>query len=186
MRATPALPALRGAASDFRQWPMRRFPLLVVPMLSACAAPQSAEPSLAPRAAEAIDPRVPIPGDVIAGPAEPALAARIAELLAEVRSGDAAFQAAAQTAGALAAAAGPQESESWIVAQEALSALVATRAPVTRAIADLDALAAGRIAATGGILPGDLAAIQAATAEAGAIGQRQAETIDRLQARLAA
>jgi hypothetical protein len=163
---------------------MRPFPLLVLPVLGACAAPQSAEPSLAPRAAEAIDPRVPIPGDVVAGPADPALATRIAELLAEVRSGDAAFQAAAPSTETLAAAAGPPQSESWIVAQEALSGLVAARAPVTKAIADLDALAGGRIASAGGILPGDLAAIEAATSEAGAIGQRQAEVIDRLQARL--
>ena len=165
---------------------MTARPTLLCLLLSACATQQSTEPSLAPRAAEAIDPRVPIPSDVIAGPVDPALASRIAELVAEVRAGDAAFQMASQNAETLANAAGPQESESWIVAQEALSALVATRGPVTRAIADLDALAAGRIAATGGILPGDLAAIQAATAEAGAIGQRQAETIDRLQARLAA
>jgi hypothetical protein len=165
---------------------MTARPTLLCLLLSACATQQSTEPSLAPRAAEAIDPRVPIPSDVIAGPVDRALASRIAELVAEVRAGDAAFQMASQNAETLANAAGPQESESWIVAQEALSALVATRAPVTRAIADLDALAAGRIAATGGILPGDLAAIQAATAEAGAIGQRQAETIDRLQARLAA
>ncbi len=164
---------------------MRPFPLLVLALLSACSTPQSAGPSLAPRAAEAIDPRVPIPGEVVAGPADPALAAKISELLAEVRSGNAAFQAAAQNAAALAAAAGPPQSDSWIVAQEALSGLVAARGPVTKAIADLDELAAGRIAASGGILPGDLAAIEAATTEAGAIGQRQAELIDRLQARLA-
>jgi hypothetical protein len=164
---------------------MRSILLLLSLLPAACATPQSGEPSLAPRAAEAIDPRVPIPGDAVTGPADPALAARIGELMAEVRSGDAAFQAAAQNAEALAAAAGPPESESWIVAQEALSGLVAARAPVTKAIADLDALAAGRIAATGGILPGDLAALQSATAEAGAIGQRQAEIIDRLQAQLA-
>ena len=163
-----------------------RFLLLPVSLLLvACATSQSPEPSLAPRAAEAIDPRVPIPDEIVTGPADPALAARIAELLGEVRSGDAAFQAAAQNADALAAAAGPAESESWIVAQEALSAVVAARAPVTKAIADLDELAAGRIAASGGILPGDLAALQAATSEASAIGQRQADVIDRLQARLA-
>ena len=153
-------------------------------LLFACTAPQTAEPSLAPRAAESIDPRVPIPDEVVSGPVDPALASRIAALMAEVRAGDAAFSAAAQNAEALAAAAGPAESESWIVAQETLSALVAARGPVTRAIADLDALAATRIAATGGILPGDLNALQAATSEAGAIGQREAEVIDRLQTRL--
>ena len=142
------------------------------------------EPSLAPRAAEAIDPRVPIPSGVVAGAPDPALASRIAELMAEVRAGDTAFQSASQDAEALAAAAGPAQSESWIVAQEALSGLVAARAPVTKAIADLDALAAARIATAGGILPGDLAALEAATTEAGAIGQREADVIDRLQARL--
>ena len=67
----------------------------------------------------------------------------------------------------------------------ALSALVAARAPVTRSMADLDALAATRVVVGGGVLPGDLAAIQAATSEAGAISQRHAELIDRLEARLA-
>ena len=165
---------------------MARSFALAILLLSACAAPQAGEPSLAPRAAEAIDPRVPIPSDVVAGPADPALTARIADLMAQVRSGDAGFQSAAQDAERLAAGAGPAQSESWIEAQQALSALVAARAPVTQAIADLDALAANRLAASGGILPGDLAAIQAATTEAGAIGQRQADTIDRLQARLGA
>ena len=164
---------------------MRHFPILFMPLLFACSTSQTAGPSLAPRAAEAIDPRVPIPSDVVAGPADAALAARIAELLSEVRSGDAAFQSAVPQAQALAAGAGPPQSESWIVAQEALSGLVAARAPVTQAIADLDALAANRIETSGGNLPGDLAAIEAAATEASAIGQRQAELIDRLQARLA-
>ena len=163
---------------------LRRLALLCL-LLSACATPPTSEPSLAPRAAEAIDPRVPIPDEVVAGPADPALAARISALMAEVRAGDAAFHAAAEQAERLVAAAGPPESESWIEAQQALSGLVAARAPGTRATADLDALAAIRVADGGGLLPGDLAAIQEATSEAGAIGQRQAELIDRLQARLA-
>src|SRR6478672_10317750 len=103
-------------------------------LLSACSTgPSGHEPSLAPRAAEAIDPRVPIPSEVIAGPADRALAARIAVLLAQVRSGDATFQAALPNAEQQAAAAGPAQSESWIVAQQVLSALIATRAPVTKA-----------------------------------------------------
>src|SRR5687768_15538169 len=115
---------------------MRPFPLIVLASLSACSMPQATGPSLAPRAAEAIDPRVPIPGEVVTGPVDPALAAKIAELLAEVRAGDAAFQSAVPNVEALAAAAGSVQSESWIVAQEALSGLVAARAPVTKAIAD--------------------------------------------------
>lgn len=163
---------------------MSRLSPLFLLALSACAAAPSAEPSLAPRAAEAIDPRVPIPSEPVAGPADPALAARLAELIAEVRNGDAAFQAAADDAARLAAAAGPAQSESWVAAQQAVSALVAARGPVTKAIADIDALAAARIERSGGILPGDLAAIQAASAEAGAIGAREAAAIDRLQAQL--
>ena len=154
-------------------------------LLSACTSTSTSEPSLAPRAAEAIDPRVPIPNEVVAGPADPALMARIAELMAQIRAGDAAFHVAAEQAERLAAGAGPAQSESWIDAQQALSALVAARAPVTSAMADLDALAAGRVVASGGLLPGDLAAIRAATDEATAIDQREAELIDRLQARLA-
>lgn len=155
-------------------------------VLSACGStPQSGAPSLAPRAAEAIDPRVPIPNEIIAGPADPALAARIAGLMAEVRAGDAAFQVAATEAERMAAVAGPAQSESWIEAQQAVSALIAARAPVARAISDLDALVAARLAVSGGMLPGDLRALETATAEAGAIGESEAEVIDRLQARLA-
>lgn len=161
----------------------RRIALLSL-LLSACTTTQAGEPSLAPRAAEAIDPRVPIPSEVIAGPADPALVNRIAELLAQIRSGEATFAAAAQNAERLAAAAGPSQSESWIAAQQALSALIATRAPVAKAITDLDALAASRLVSTGGIQPGDLQAIQVATAEASAIGDREAALIDKLQAQL--
>ena len=160
--------------------------LFLLPLLlSACAATPASGPSLAPRAAETVDPRVPIPNEVVTGPVDAALAARIAGLMAQVRAGDAAFQAAAEQAERLAAAAGPAQTESWIEAQQALSALVAARAPVASAMADLDALAATRVALGGGLLPGDLAAIQAAIAEAGAISQREAELIERLQARLA-
>ncbi len=154
-------------------------------VLSACSAPQSGAPSLAPRAAEATDPRVPIPNEIVAGPADPALAARIAGLMAEVHAGDAAFRAAAAEAERLAAAAGPAQSESWIEAQQALSALVAARAPVAKAIADLDEVVAARLAVSGGLLPGDLRALETATAQAGEIGQSEAAVIDRLQARLA-
>lgn len=164
---------------------MVRSVVLFALLLAACSTtPSGREPSLAPRAAEAIDPRVPIPNEVVAGPADPALLSRIGELMGQVRSGDAAFRTAARNAETLAAAAGPAQSESWIVAQEALSGLVAARGTVSKAIADLDALASARLAASGGILPGDLAAIHAATSEAGAIGAQEAAVVDRLQARL--
>ena len=164
---------------------MRAFSLLLLlTALAGCTAPRIAEPSLAPRAAEAIDPRVPIPSEPIVGPADPALAQELDRLLGEVRQGAVAFDAAAAETGRLVAAAGAQQSESWVVAQQSLSALVAVRAPVTGALAEIDALGAAQIQA-GGIAPGDLAAIRAAAEEAGAVSQRQAETIDRFQATLA-
>ena len=152
-------------------------------LLSACATTPAGEPSLVPRAAEAIDPRVPIPSEVVAGPADPALTAGIAALLAQVRGGDAAFQDAAREAERLAAGAGSAQSDSWILAQQAVSAMVAARAPVTGALADLDALAAARLV-SGRMQPGDLAAIRAASAEAGAVSEAEAAAIDRLQAQL--
>jgi len=48
-------------------------------LLSACTATSTTGPSLAPRAAEAIDPRVPIPNEVVAGPADAAMAAYYAQ-----------------------------------------------------------------------------------------------------------
>jgi hypothetical protein len=163
---------------------MVRHAALPALLLAACSTAPAGEPSLAPRAAEAVDPRVPIPSEVVAGPIDPALTASIAQLMAQVQSGDASFQTAAAEAEKLAAAAGPTESESWIAAQEAVSAAVAARAPVAQALADLDGLAASRLAASGGIVPGDLAAIQAASREAGGISDREAAAIDRLQAQL--
>ena len=163
---------------------MFRQSTLLCLLLAACATPQSGEPSLAPRAIEAVDPRVPIPSEVVLGSADPALAARIAELMTAVRAGDAAFRGAAEAAERKASAAGTVQSESWIEAQQLLSAAVAARAPVAKAISDLDGLAAARLAASGGILPGDLAAITAATDEAGAIGEREAAAIDRIEASL--
>ncbi len=153
-------------------------------LLPACAAPQANIPSLAPRAAEAIDPRLPVDREVIPGPAEPALAARLTELVRLARNGDGAFASAAAEAERLAGAAGGPQSESWVVAQQALSVAVAARAQTTRAMGDIDEIAATRIAGQRGIAPGNLAAISAAAAEVAAIDRRQAERIDRIQARL--
>ena len=71
-----------------------------------------------------------------------------------------------------------------LVAQQAVSAAVAARGPTSRALGDIDALAAAALVRRGGIGPADLAAIEGAAAEVGAIDQRQTRTIDALQARL--
>ena len=141
------------------------------------------EPSLARRAAESIDPRVPVIA-VASGPVDAALVARLGKLVAEGREGARSFDAQLGQTEALAKAAGPAQSESWIVAQEALSALEGARAKTTAALADIDAIAAGRIKSGAGLGPADLAAIDAASSELRAIADRQSETIDRIGAQL--
>ena len=152
--------------------------------LSACAPVGGPFPSLQPRAAEAIDPRVEVSGPVNDRPVTPALASRLAELLAQARGGDGEFRPLAEQAQRLAANAGASQTESWIAAQQALSAAVAARGPTARALGDIDALGANRLQTQGGLSPADLAAIQEAGAEVGAIDQRQAAAIEDVQRRL--
>jgi hypothetical protein len=159
--------------------------LLAMLVTGACSTPPGATvPSLAPRAAENIDPRVPVDDGAVQMPVDAALAARLAELVGIARQGDSAFAAAAGEAQRLTAAAGAPQSESWVVAQQAVSAAVAARGPTARALGDIDALAAAALVKRGGIGPSDLAAIEGAAAEVGAIDRRQAGTIDALQRRL--
>ena len=163
---------------------MRKLVCLIVLSLSACAAPGGPYPSLRPRAAEAIDPRVPAERPLNDRPVTPALASRLAELVAQARSGDAAFAPAADQAERLAAAAGAPQSEGWVAAQQALSVAAAARAPTASAIGDIDAIGANMLQGQSGIAPNDLAAIKRAGAEAGAIDQRQADRIKAIQRRL--
>jgi hypothetical protein len=152
--------------------------------MGACAAPSGPVPSLAPRAAEAIDPRIPVVPSTRLQPVDPARAIRLAELVGQARGGENAFAAAAGEAQRLASIAGAPQSESWVVAQEALTAAVAARSPATKALGDIDGIAASALETKGGIPPADFAAIEAASAEVGVIDQRQAEIIDSLQKRL--
>ena len=152
--------------------------------VAGCSSHSGPGPSLSPRSAEAIDPRVPVGGSGVQGPVDQALAARLAELIGVARQGDNAFTVAADEAQRLAASAGARQTESWVLAQQAVSAAVAARGVTTRALGDIDALAAAALARQGGIAPADLAAIEAAAAEVGAIDRRQSRTIDALQARL--
>jgi hypothetical protein len=75
----------------------------------------------------------------------------------------------------LARAAGGPGSESWVAAQQALSAAIAERARTTQALSDIDALAAQRLQSNGDLPPGDLQALEAAS--------NAVSTIDRAQAR---
>ena len=162
---------------------IRSIALAALVAIAGCTPPPGPAPSLAPRAAEALDPRVPVLGGV-QRPADPALASRLAELVGLARAGDNDFAAAIAAAERLAAAAGAPQTEGWVVAQQALSAAVAARGPTARALGDIDALAASALARQGGIAPADLAAIEAAAAVVGAIDRRQAGAINALERRL--
>jgi hypothetical protein len=117
-------------------------------------------------------------------PVTPSLAARLADLVGQARSGEAAFEPAAAAAEQLAAAAGARQSESWIAAQQALTAAIAAREPTARALGDIDGIAASMLETQRGIAPNDLAAIKSAAADVAAIDRRQNERIEALKQRL--
>jgi hypothetical protein len=152
--------------------------------LGACTTPGGPYPSLQPRAAESIDPRLPVDRPMNDRPITAALASQLAQLVAQARDGEAAFSSKAAEAERLAAAAGAPQSEGWIAAQEALSAAIAAAGPTRIAMADIDALGANALQTNEGMSPNDLAAVKSAGAEVGAIDQRQVERIKAIQRRL--
>lgn len=164
---------------------MRKMLFPAILLASACSSPGGPYPSLQPRPAEAIDPRVPVPVPPADMRVSPGLTQQLDGLVSQAASGDVAFQPLASRAAELAKSAGPKESESWVVAQQALSAAIAARAPVARAVADADALGADRIHAKGGISAGDMMAIDTAAAKIAGIDSREAKLIDDIQAMLA-
>lgn len=164
----------------------RLSPMIAILLAGACSAPGTGpEPSLAPRSAEAIDPRVPIPDTVPSGTADAALVSRLDELVGVARSAAPQFDVRLSNADRLASAAGPVASESWVVAQQALSLLIEQYGVTTRAAAEVDALAAARLGSQRWIRPTDQQAISAAAAEIAAIGEPQVAAIARLQNQLA-
>jgi hypothetical protein len=154
-------------------------------MLAACTTREVPTPSLAPRAAEAIDPRIePAAAPTPVQPVDAALAEKLAGLVAQAIDGNTAFEAAASRAENLVASAGAAQSESWIAAQEALSQAVAARGETARALGDVDAMAADSIAAKGTIGAADFAAIRAAADKIADIDHRQAARIGAMRTRL--
>ena len=152
--------------------------------IGGCARPGGDYPSLSPRAAEAIDPRLPLPSEPSPGTLDPTLSSRLAAAVGTARAEASAFDRLAAIAERAAAAAGPGQSESWVAAQQALSALVAQHGATTRAAADVDALAATRIDETRWISPANRRAIEEAAASIGAINARQTGIIAGLRRRL--
>lgn len=126
--------------------PRLSIPLALATLLSppvAAAAQETKAPSLAKRAIEGRFDVAP-PAVVVAppGPLPTDLAGRLARWESDAASGQQAFAAERNaTASLVSAAAGaPVSSERWVVAQQAISRLTATRAPLTGALADIDRL----------------------------------------------
>jgi hypothetical protein len=152
---------------------------LVVAMTASACTPDGEFPSLAPRAIERQDPLAEPVRTFPDVPADPALRARAAELLAEARRGEAEFAAAYTLARAAAARSGEAGSESWIEAQQALSRAEAARAPTTVALAELDRLLIERSAIP--TAAGDLAALQETLAEIERLFVAQQQRLDPLR-----
>ena len=163
---------------------MRNAVCLTILALGACSAPGGPYPSLRPRAAETIDPRLPVSRPMNDRPVSAALASRLAALVDQARSGNAAFESAVAEAERLSVSAEPPQSEGWIAAEEALTAAIAARRPTATALAEIDDLAGNALETQRGIAPNDLAAIQRAAAEAGALDERQAARVAAIQKRL--
>src|ERR1044072_7847899 len=106
---------------------MRGFVILTAAVALTGCASSAARPSLLPRPAEAIDPRVEVVRPMNDRPVNASLAGQLATLVGQARSGDPAFGPAAAEAQRLAASAGAPQSESWIAAEEALSRAVAAK-----------------------------------------------------------
>jgi hypothetical protein len=158
------------------------FPLALA---AGCSSTSDDTPLFQPRAAERIDPRLPVGQPVNDRPTDPALTARLDTLVSQALSGEAGFETAIAAAHRAADGAGAPHSESWIVAQEALSGAVKAREAAATAISAIDAIGAELLIAQGGLAPSDLAAVQGAAEIVGAIDRRQAEAVAALQARLA-
>jgi hypothetical protein len=174
-----------GAARNDGGMPRVLLPLLTATLvLGSCAGPAVEPPSLLPRAAEGIDPRLEVFPVAAPAPPDTELVARLDGLVAQARSGNAAFQGPMADAEQLAVSAGAAQSESWIVAQQALSAAAAARAPTTRALGDVDEISADQLERERTIAPSDLQAVQRAAEAIQAIDRAQLARLGAVSRRL--
>jgi len=166
---------------------MRRLATLLIAgaiPAAGCAPVGPPPPSLLPRVTEGIDPRLPVVPTISPRPVDPALTARLAELIRQAEAGNSQFRDRMAEAERLAAGAGAPQGESWIAAQEALSAASAARIGTTKALADIDALGASALQNKGTIAPADLSAIQASASQVGEMDRTQAVRIAAVSRRL--
>jgi hypothetical protein len=151
----------------------------------ACASNEGEFPSLAQRpaerefAAEQMAPpkvRPPLPADASVG-------ARAESFVAAAREAEGSFTRAYETAAAAVAKAGSPGSDSWVVAQEAVSRAIAAQAPLTKIAGEFDDYAAARARRTP-LAPADIARLHDATAEVEQMAAAQNARIRRLEASL--
>lgn len=147
-------------------------------VLAGCNASQAGYPSLAPRAIERGEaPVAPTP----AAAADPAIDARAARLVTDAQAADADFQREAATTRRAVDRAGARESETWLDAQLAFTALGAKRARTAGLLDDAEAL---RFEVAGGSAAVDTTRILAAIETISTLDAAQAATLTELGARL--
>jgi hypothetical protein len=152
--------------------------------LSACAGTTGGYPSLAPREIEktaktAVD--EPPPAPRVLAPSRPERVDRIRGLVAKAQSSTARFAKAGSESGGAVLRGGAAGSDSWVLAQMALSRIEATRFPVTEALSGLDNI---RRELLNEGLSEDDAIIDDAVKAVEAINTAQQQEINRLSARL--
>ena len=159
---------------------MHRF-LALAPLLLAACTSEAVGPSLAKRPIESRDMSEPVRQVAPPAPADAPTRAQIAALVERAQAGQRAFEALLPRVASAASAAGAEGSESWIAAQQLLSALENERAGSTQALSELDALVAARL--NSGSDTG-VTELQAADAQISALVAAQQQELDRLRARI--
>lgn len=156
--------------------------LMIAPLLLTACSGAAVGPSLAKRPIEDRSMAEPVRAIPPPAPADAALQGQIAGLIDRARTGQREFSALLPRVQAAAGAAGSDGSESWIAAQQLLSALEGLRAPTTAALGELDALVATRL--NNGTEAG-MIELQAADAEVAELVEGQRRALDSLRARIA-
>jgi len=160
-----------------------RLPVLCA-ALAACLAgcvSQGPFPSLAPRPAEREDWSEEPSHAAPAVADDAALRTRIAALVAEAQAGARAFEADLPAAERATVRQAAEQSDAWIEAQQAISRLEASRGRTDEAATELHQLRLAR--AERPTSAADLAALDAAIGEVGAIVERQQREMDRVNRR---
>jgi len=155
--------------------------LVLAPLLLAACAGGTVGPSLAKRPIESRSFEEPVREAAPLPPAGPDLRSQIDGFVNRARAGQRAFADLLPRVRRAAASAGIQGSESWISAQQLISALEGTRDASVGALTRLDAMLAERVLARN---EAGLAELQAAQREIADIVAAQQQNLDQVRARV--